>query len=511
MCKEIRRIIIGIILLWVGYLIILFASKHYESNEHLITAMDWMHGRGQKKITESFENSLFFRHSAIKTYNQLRYSFLGEGTEGWIIGKDGYIYDKNQTQNYLLDSVTSTYEEYEEYAFKISQLQAELNERGKSFCYLITPIKAQLCAEHIPTIYSLMEKPNGEYNNYEALKKALEKYDVVYFDATPVLERIKAEGEYPTYGPTRTHWTSYATACTLQELFRYMEDVYGKKMPILTITPFVREPDPTDIELATLMELRFYETDKNPYDVYVNYERKSDEKMMFFGTSFCGQATDVLTRGNQAFNQIKYYVYLTRKQTYSNYGFTDVPYEEGKLISSEIMWNDMLESNVVIMESQGMNGILGSHIKFLDYMLNKFENGNQIPIAELDGSGWSVDEGNYRWGVCNDLYVNVVQPVKGKDTLVKVALNSYNESRKVNVYVNDTKITTISVSSDCINQYDFVIPERLVDENRNITIKLEIEGRLYSPQELDGTGWIGDKRTLSLGIADLWVFEECRR
>lgn len=466
-----------------------------------------MYGSTQTEFSNWFKSSFFLHDRMVQAYNQIRYSCFNEASEGWIIGKEGYIFDKTQTTNYVKGVITGTDDEFNEYAHKVYMLQEELRKEGKTFIYIISPIKAQLCQEYLSDSYAavLEDSQNIKSNDYEKLKAAFDANGVIYFDALNTLQSIKDQGIYPTYGPTRTHWTNYATAMAMSDVFKDMSQIYDMKFPQFYLEPFHTEPDGSDIELATLMNLKWYETNQNPYDTYVHYTQKSDGKLFLFGTSFSGQITSVLSRDSQAFDEIDYYVYLTREMTSNDTGFVDVNYTAGELINTGQIWNDLLDSDYIIMESQGIQGILDSHVKFLDYVLDKIQNGNQVKISELEGKNWGVDENNYRWGLANECSITIKQPIENCDTSVSVALNSYNETRTVHVYANDVELKTIEVYSDSINYYDFVISKDLVDKNRIIELKFLIDGEIYSPQECEHAGYFGDRRTLSIGISDLWI------
>lgn len=465
----------------------------------------WLLGNAQDDFEDWYTESLPNKDKLVAIYNQFRYCIFDEASNGWIIGKDKYIFDETQTYNYVSSTATSTYEEYDEYAKKIYLLQEELKNQGKVFVYVVTPVKAQLCQEKLSSQYMNILEKTEQLNNYELLLKALDDNNVCYYDATTTLLRIKNENEYPTFGATTTHWTNYAAAQFVEDMFSYLENVYNEDFPSMEITPFETEPSGSDIELATLMNLKWYTLDSDYYDVSVKYSHKMRGSLFVFGTSFCGQLTNILERDSQAFDEIVYYIYLTRKMISNNTGFYDVNYEDGYLVNSSQLWDDLMASDYVLMESQGIQGILESHSKFLDYAIDRIQDGNRLNIADLECTGWSADEGNYRWSVDDSCSITINQPVKGRTTNVTLTMNSYYEVRNVDISVNGIYITTIEVRPDIIQNFEIEIDNCLVNEEGKICIEFSNYGDIYSPQEIDGSGLIGDRRTLGIGISDFVI------
>ncbi len=482
-----------------------FSKIDYSTAD--ITILDCLFGKAQSSFANYYKEHIPYKDTFESMYNQFRYSVMDEGTKGWIIGKDKYIFDKTQSYNYVTGAVTCSDEQFDDYARKVLFLQNELQREGKVFVYLITPFKSQFNSERLPARYTYYMNEYGipDISNYTKLKEAFDHNGVLYFDATTTLERIKREGSFPNYGTTRTHWTNYAAASVTSDLFSYLGKIYSKTYPSMLISTYESEPSGTDKELATMMKINRYKSDEKQYDVSVLYDHKMYESLFMLGTSFLGQMSNVMQRDSQAFDEINYYVYLTRRQTSNNAGFFDETYKNGELVQTSILFEDLLDADTVVLESCGILGIIDSHTKFLDYAIDKIINGNHITMENVDCYGWSKAEGDFRWSVDRKCMFKIQQPIRGKGTRVSMKLISYGEPRNVDISINGEYLKSIMLRDDEARDINVDVDNEMISENGDILIEFSNYGDLYSPQEKEGKGLIGDRRTLGIGCSSLIV------
>ena len=145
-----------------------------------------------------------------------------------------------------------------------------------------------------------------------------------------------------------------------------------------------------------------------------------------------------------------------------------------------------------------------SNEQFLDYVIDKFKNGDKRNLSTLVGEHWSEPEEWGRWSLGNDCTISLKQPWLNKDTTVLMKLNSYNEKRRVNIIANNKYITSLEIEPQS-KSFQITIPKRIVDSNDKIELKFEIEGNLYSPQEIEKINATGPTRQLGIGLSELII------
>ena len=82
------------------------------------TVKEVMNGKLGYQYNEWFSNSFPYRKFVIKTYNQWKYNVFNEISNGWILGKDGWMYSEGDSQKLVMMKSNSSDEQMELYAKK---------------------------------------------------------------------------------------------------------------------------------------------------------------------------------------------------------------------------------------------------------------------------------------------------------------------------------------------------------------------------------------------------------
>lgn len=326
---------------------------------------------------DSYLNDNFYGHTmAVKLHNQIEYTLFHNGVENWLVGKEGYVFEKNQTYSYVGGGAVDgrNANDYEQYAQKVYQLQSELQKQGKEFLYLVNPVKAEIYPDKLPWYEILLEK---KYANHKDAAKdrmiaAFEKYGVHYYDTTDDLIKMRMDSNFEIFPKTGHHWTLNAVTHEWNRLSRELsKEGAAEKYPYFLIhgvtDKIIDEKDKDALELQNVLVPILSEKYTTPE---ASYAQKSDQSVYLFGTSYGMEIAMVLNQDPQdmAFQSFVYQCYFTTVYRYSKDGFSVDEYTQENTPQDLGILEKVQNSNLVIMEQPGAMGLLDTHIKFLDYV-----------------------------------------------------------------------------------------------------------------------------------------------
>lgn len=269
--KKIRKLLGGIVPLSIlGFLLILFFTfvLHFENKTILrsvslapypngISLKTIMDGKYQKNLSKWITDNFYGHSIIVKCHNQIEYSVFNDANGDWILGKNGYLYSKSQTQNFVGGGrdAGAVAEAYDTYAKNVYQLQLKLKQNGKDFFYIINPIKAEIYPENLPWYERIVEERNTKrnLNDSELLHRSFDKYGVNYFDTTDDLMEMKQEKDFDIFTKTGHHWTLTAVTNELNSIFANMKSV----------TPAIDYP----VIDNRGIENKFFISDKDIFDI----------------------------------------------------------------------------------------------------------------------------------------------------------------------------------------------------------------------------------------------------
>lgn len=65
-----------------------------------VTLASVTHGEFQKNFGKWMTDNFYGHTVVVKCHNQMEYSIFHDGIGDWLVGRDGYLYSKSQTQMY---------------------------------------------------------------------------------------------------------------------------------------------------------------------------------------------------------------------------------------------------------------------------------------------------------------------------------------------------------------------------------------------------------------------------
>ena len=248
----------------------------------------WFDCTFQDNYIRQFEENMPFRNWLIRLRNQLLYSLFSETNASKIvIGKEGYLYEKEYIDTYL----GKNYIGEESMKMRLKQLeilQNVLESQGKDLLLVIAPGKASFYPEYLP---SRFKKPKNCKTNYDLFNKLINDYKINSIDFQKLFIEKKKISPYPLFPKCGIHWSYYGMSLVSDSLIRYIEQLRKINLPDLTINKYITAeiPQNPDYDLGNLLNIIFkikQPTLYYPVYTYNSTDLHTKPKVLFIGDSF---------------------------------------------------------------------------------------------------------------------------------------------------------------------------------------------------------------------------------
>ena len=196
----------------------------------------WFRGSFQEKIVPEMNDHIGFRKTLIRIRNQADWSlFKTSNTEGFIAGKDGFLYEEDYIFEY-----TGTYfigeRALDLKARRLKAVQEALGTRGICLLPVIEPGKASFYPEHIPARY---HPECRSMSNLEYLQQRMDRYGVRYLDLNRWFLLAKDTSRYKLFPEYGMHWSIYGATLAMDTLTKYLNGACGFSLPGFTVDKIV--------------------------------------------------------------------------------------------------------------------------------------------------------------------------------------------------------------------------------------------------------------------------------
>ena len=389
---------------------------------------------------EAYVNENFpFRSYLVKSYSQFLYSVMGDSSNSNVImGEDNYLIEKGYIQSMTADAWEMRYT-YKDYVKNLKIIQDTLEAQGKTFFYIVSPSKAETMVEKIPQYFEV-GSTDEVVTQHELLVFFLEEYGIKYYDTIHTVREVKKEKVYSPYTKNGTHWTYYAAARSVSDIFGSLYVQTGVELlqpQIMVVDGDL--PSGEDLDLQRLINAPYTQQDDVYAQVQVSYNIPEDyvaPKAYLFGTSFQEQIGFVVGQGDvfKDYRSLKYLLTETRFEAPRVDLALDGTVQEERM-------QEILEYYDIFFFETNASGVSESHIELVSWMANKLSSGEQIKI-KLD-----VDE-------AQKLEIN---------TTVPELQTSMGE--KFSVAVTLKNDSTCTLKSDEKSIYPFCFAYRIYDMN----------------------------------------------
>ena len=265
----------------------------------------WKAGDYQRDYEKYLNANFGFRSTMIRISNQQAYSFYGEAkANGVVIGKEGYLYEKNYLKAYLGTDYIGE-EAINTQVSKLRQLQDTLKKLNKDILMIIAPGKASFFPEYLPDYCKGQQRENTNYKSYVAATK---KQQINYVDFNRWFMEMKSSSKYPLYAKAGIHWSKYGEYLAGDSIIRKIGIMRNTEMTQLVLDKIEvkKVNEQGDYDVGEGMNL-FFLLDMYPM-AYPVYHFKKPENMKaprvtfvsdsyYWGLFNAGFATEVFGGG----------------------------------------------------------------------------------------------------------------------------------------------------------------------------------------------------------------------
>ena len=217
----------------------------------------WFEGKYQTDQQNYSNQSIGFRNSLVRLYNQIHYSLYDQArANGVIVGKYGYLYEENYIKTHLgRDFVGES--KIVEKTEKLRRLADTLKRKGIDLVIVFAPGKGSFYSEFIPESYNPTYRTT---TNYEVYRKQILQKEICFLDFNDWFRKMKSSSPYPLFPKTGIHWSNYGEVLAADSIIKYINSIQkDKKIPELVIGN-VEVPDTTrysDDDIEKGMNLLF--------------------------------------------------------------------------------------------------------------------------------------------------------------------------------------------------------------------------------------------------------------
>lgn len=187
---------------------------------------NWFNNSFQDGYDAYFNQNFGFRAPFVRLHNQLDYSLFGEtNANSVIVGKEGYLYEKNYIKSYLGDDFIGQ-SQIEQKVKTIDSIRRVLKEHQTELLIIIAPGKGYFYPEYIP---DSMLKPRGK-TNYESYIKALSNSEIPYIDFNDLFLKMKDTASIVIYPKTGIHWSQGILPYVMDSIIKKIESDLDKNL-----------------------------------------------------------------------------------------------------------------------------------------------------------------------------------------------------------------------------------------------------------------------------------------
>jgi hypothetical protein len=224
-------------------------------------------GSFQSQFEKWFNECLPLRSTMTYIYNQILYTIF-DSTDTYIqIGKENYLIEPTYPQAYLMEFNDDTSDLLKNKVNLLVSLQKELEIHNKEFLVIITPSKASIYPDKLPSAYMpyVSRKMNGEYlpNGYEVFINYAKESGLNYFDRHEMFEKLRKRN-IDVFVKGGAHWTGQAAVPYFNELSSVISQMLKIPIGIVQIdneNKLLGIPFNEDDDLVNLLNL--YKPDYN--------------------------------------------------------------------------------------------------------------------------------------------------------------------------------------------------------------------------------------------------------
>jgi alginate O-acetyltransferase complex protein AlgJ len=411
---------------------------------------------------------------------------------------------------------------------QIKTLQDALLNKGVGFALVLTPGKASIYPEKIPTRW--LNRYDPRPRRIDQFRQLLQRAGVQYVDGAALTASVKKTAPAPVFPKGGTHWDDYAalqaTNATLA-LFR------RQAIPLETIDKVTvehpEEPTGSDIDLVALMNLAIpwhYKTVRiRPESLNLPYEKRLN--LAIVGDSFIFKMAILLDVCGQFAEIDNYYHYKEAKRCFCDGDGAEIlvtaPLSEvnfaREFFAADCLMLEINEVNLAL--SPFLQEFVADALKHLPEIQApqtfvsdlfapcvfgralSFRRGDLGEIKRSALKGFSGSEPAGTWTEGSRSIMRLALPATDRDLIVRFLSAAFvppGRGQHVRIMANDEQVGDLHITEGTLREYEILIPARLVTKDK-LLLRFEID-QPTSPSEM---GINADVRKVTLFFVNLTV------
>jgi alginate O-acetyltransferase complex protein AlgJ len=253
------------------------------------------------------------RESYLRLKNGIEY-LLGRSDAGisigrsWVLNGESYVdewclrRDRQVTEAAIAPVIAA-----------LVSIRKAMETRGKPFIFLISPSKAAVFPEYLPSWCA----PTSQPRPYDLLLAGLKSSNVHVVDGHDIALQVRATEQWPPFGRDGAHWNDvgqfYAARALVGEIERQLGEQIGDlRLKDITVD---NEPRGAEADAGLIANLPFA---LRPVSVHARFDvvnRLTAPTGLFVGTSFSWGPLEIMM-GQKIFSRSKFYYYFSSSYRY---------------------------------------------------------------------------------------------------------------------------------------------------------------------------------------------------
>jgi alginate O-acetyltransferase complex protein AlgJ len=284
---------------------------------------------------------------------------LGRSDVGVSIGRSGFLNGKSYVDEWCLRHDRQTTEALTAPLIAaVIAIRKALELRGKPFVFLISPSKAAVLPEYLPSWCAPADRPRP----YDLLRAALQSANVPVVDGHEIALRAKETEKWLPFGRDGAHWNDIGQFYAVQRLVGELERQLGTPIGDIRLSDVQVDDTPRGAEgdAGLIANLPFQLRPVSAHASYDVQNRGTAPVGLFVGTSFSWGPLEIMM-GQKLFSRSKFYYYFSSSYVYDP--GDRAGHAEGQIAETDLA-NWISSADFVVLEANEAELGIGHIVKF---------------------------------------------------------------------------------------------------------------------------------------------------
>lgn len=214
----------------------------------------WFSSGFQDEFSKRLNENIGLRNSLIRFSNQYDFSFFGIiHAEGFIRGKQGYLYQEDYVHEYTGEYFIGT-AAIDKKLSRLKNVMDSLDAHNVPLLLVFEPGKASFYPEFIPNRFH--PEKRGQ-TNYGYMIRRSEELGLNFLDMNSYFLKMKDSSLFPLFPRYGMHWSLYGVPFAVDTLVRSIEIATRSALPKFATEPLIASSTPkgTDNDIGELLNL----------------------------------------------------------------------------------------------------------------------------------------------------------------------------------------------------------------------------------------------------------------